>query len=538
MAFTFKHGDRPLDGYTIQRGVGRGGFGEVYYALSDGGKEVALKYLRDNPGIELRGVAQCLNLKSPHLVSIFDVKQNPAGDDFIVMEYVAGPSLRDLLIEEPEGLGLQKALYFLREIGQGLSYLHERGIVHRDLKPGNILCDEGRVKIGDYGLSKFITLSRHSAQTASVGTVHYMAPEVGSGSYSRGVDIYALGVILYEMLLGKVPYDGASMGEVVVKHLTAQPEVDALPTPFPSVIRKALAKDPKERFATVSEMLQAVFCEPNLEQSLSGFEPMSLTHAAARHHVKMPVAAGVPSAAVSSEATGLTPFSRGSGPQGEGDTSDATGSSDRSMARRRRLMVGLLIAGGVMLAFAPVSTVMNAIDDRVRGVDIAITCVFGALAIQAFVFSGILYSRLSPKRDRFDLPLQHAFDISRRADFEDMTTRFLGLLGYRLADHQGLLWRFKRGNKSGEWANDIRKYKTTLALALFETSNGYRVNCSVDVDAGWSCWVTQKEMRFLAGELRALQDMLQNEPASKDRRPAPGGIVSEPAFAAAGENSC
>ena len=86
MAFTFKHGDRPLEGYEIQRGVGRGGFGEVYYAISDGGREVALKYLREHPEVELRGISQCINLKSPHLVSIFDVKQNAEGDYFVIME--------------------------------------------------------------------------------------------------------------------------------------------------------------------------------------------------------------------------------------------------------------------------------------------------------------------------------------------------------------------------------------------------------------------------------------------------------------------
>ncbi|MCK6483556.1 MAG: protein kinase, partial [Phycisphaerae bacterium] len=138
MVFTLKQGDRPLEGYTIQRGVGRGGFGEVYHALSDGGKEVALKYLRDNPQVELRGVAHCLNLKNPHLVTIYDIKQNKAGEWFVVMEYVNGPSLRDLMIDAPRGLGVQKAAYFLREIGRGLAYLHDHGIVHRDMKPGNI----------------------------------------------------------------------------------------------------------------------------------------------------------------------------------------------------------------------------------------------------------------------------------------------------------------------------------------------------------------------------------------------------------------
>ncbi len=292
MSFRFQQGDRPLEGFTIQRAVGRGGFGEVYYALSDAGKEVALKYLRDNPGVELRGVAHCLNLKSPHLVSIHDVRQNPAGEWFVLMEYVAGPSLRELLLDAPGGLGPAKAAYFLREIGRGLTTLHDRGIVHRDLKPGNVFYDDGYVKIGDYGLSKYMAASQHSGQTISVGTVHYMAPEIGSGNYDRTIDIYALGVILYEMLLGKVPFAGATVGEILMKHLTAQPQVDALPAPFPDVIRKALSKDPKDRYATVADMIAAVFAAADLDASVAGFEPASLTRVA--HHAAKAVAVGVP----------------------------------------------------------------------------------------------------------------------------------------------------------------------------------------------------------------------------------------------------
>ena len=276
MAYTFKHGDRPVDGYTIQRAVGKGGFGEVYYAVSDGGREVAIKYLRDNPQIELRGVSHCINLKSPHLVSIFDVKKTVDDEYSIIMEYCSGPSLRDLLIAEPSGFEPQKAAFFVREIAKGLSYLHDRGIVHRDLKPGNIFYDDGYVKICDYGLSKFISVSRHSAQTASVGTVHYMAPEIGSGNYSRGVDIYALGVILYEMLLGKVPFEGSSMGEVLMKHLTTQPEVEHLPHPFGRVIRKALQKDPNDRYQTVDEMVEELLEVDEVRESLAGFSTQSL----------------------------------------------------------------------------------------------------------------------------------------------------------------------------------------------------------------------------------------------------------------------
>lgn len=289
MAYTFKHGDRILEGYTVQRAVGRGGFGEVYYAISDGGREVALKYLRDNPQVELRGVSHCINLKSPHLVSIFDVKKTDEDDYCIIMEYCSGPSLRDLLIAEPNGFAPEKAAFFLREIAKGLSYLHDRGIVHRDLKPGNIFYDDGYVKIGDYGLAKIITVSRHSAQTASVGTVHYMAPEIGSGNYSRGVDIYALGVILYEMLMGTVPFEGSTMAEVLMKHLTSQPEVDNLPQPFGRVIRKALEKDPKNRYQTVDEMVEELLGEEEVERSLAGFSPKSLDGAVRQAGAREPV---------------------------------------------------------------------------------------------------------------------------------------------------------------------------------------------------------------------------------------------------------
>ena len=95
--YTFGSGARPLDGYTIKRAIGRGGFGEVYYATSDSGKEVALKLILRNLDVERRGVMQCMNLKCPNLLTIFDMKTSDSGDTFVVMEYVAGPSLASVL---------------------------------------------------------------------------------------------------------------------------------------------------------------------------------------------------------------------------------------------------------------------------------------------------------------------------------------------------------------------------------------------------------------------------------------------------------
>jgi TM2 domain-containing membrane protein YozV len=285
--FRYQHGDRPLEGYTIQRALGRGGFGEVYYALADSGREVALKVLTSYEQIELRGIRQCMNLKSPHLVTIYDVKTNDLGQSFVIMEYVNGPSLRDLLNESPGGLGTQKAAFFLREIAKGLGHLHGCGIVHRDLKPGNIFFEDGYVKIGDYGLSKAMAASLHSGQTITVGTVHYMAPEVGAGRYDHSIDIYALGVMLYEMLSGQVPFFGQSPAEVLMKHLSDDVDLSGIDAPFDRVIRKALAKDPADRYPSVQAMVEDVFGAEHIQQSVSAFRPEELSMVAGRVAAKM-----------------------------------------------------------------------------------------------------------------------------------------------------------------------------------------------------------------------------------------------------------
>src|SRR5471032_68695 len=109
MKFTYRTGQKPLDGYTIKRGLGHGGFGEVYFALSDGGKEVALKLIRGHSDIEQRGIANCLNLKHPHLVHLYDLRTDAQGDRWLVMEYVQGESLGNILHRSPRGLAESQA---------------------------------------------------------------------------------------------------------------------------------------------------------------------------------------------------------------------------------------------------------------------------------------------------------------------------------------------------------------------------------------------------------------------------------------------
>ncbi|MCG8649925.1 MAG: serine/threonine protein kinase, partial [Pirellulales bacterium] len=255
---------------------------EVYYAVSDAGRQVALKAVQNYEEIELRGISHCMNLKSQHLVSIFDVKHGTDGTPWVIMEFVAGPSLRDILDESPRGIGAEKASFFVRELAKGLAYLHGAGVVHRDLKPHNVFFEEGVVKIGDYSLSKVITTSHRSGHTMTVGTVHYMAPEIGMGRYDKTVDIYALGVMLYEMLTGSPPYVGDSMGEVLMKHLSSEPDVSQLEEPFASVIRKAMQRDAADRYQSTEEMAAALQGVHSSADSLTGFGPASLSIVADR----------------------------------------------------------------------------------------------------------------------------------------------------------------------------------------------------------------------------------------------------------------
>lgn len=256
--FGYPSGSTPLEGYTIKRGIGVGGFGEVYFAVSDAGKEVALKRILRNVDIELRGVKQCLNLKHVHLVSLFDIRQDAHGQVWVVMEHVAGECLKDKLDRNPHGLPHDEVNFWTLGIGLGTAYLHDRGIVHRDLKPGNIFLDEGVVKIGDYGLSKFIARSQRVDQTQSVGTFHYMAPEISKGEYGREVDIYALGVMLFEMTTGTLPFLGETSQEIALKHLTATADLSPVPERYRSTVERCLRKDPAERFGRVEELLDSL----------------------------------------------------------------------------------------------------------------------------------------------------------------------------------------------------------------------------------------------------------------------------------------
>lgn len=258
MKFTYRWGQQPLAGFTIKRGLGQGGFGEVYFAVSDGGKEVALKLLvRGRTETELRGISNCLNLKHPNLVHLYDLRTDEREDHWLVMEYVQGEPLSGVLNRNTRGLPVAQAKEWFLQIARAVAYLHDHAVVHRDIKPGNVFVENGILKLGDYGLSKTVG-SASLTQSANVGTVYYMAPEVARGACTKQVDIYACGVMLYEMLTGELPFRGDSWAEVALRHQTDTPELNKLPGEYLAIVEKALHKKPELRYSDMEEMIRAV----------------------------------------------------------------------------------------------------------------------------------------------------------------------------------------------------------------------------------------------------------------------------------------
>ncbi len=262
---------RALGPYRITALIGSGGMAHVYRAVhTQLERQVALKVLRRDLALgtefpdRFRREAQAIaRLRHPHIVQIFDFDSTSA-PPYIVMELLEGDSLRTLLSDSAargDRLPADEAVRIALDALDGLAAAHAAGIIHRDLKPGNILFTrEGRAVLTDFGIALVSGDAGHTATGALMGTLIYMAPEQGlRGEAGVASDVYALGIILYELLTGRVPFEGDTPLGTLMKHVN-EPLPDprslnpTLPAPLVAVLERALAKTPADRFESAEAM--------------------------------------------------------------------------------------------------------------------------------------------------------------------------------------------------------------------------------------------------------------------------------------------
>lgn len=252
-----------IPGYEIVNKLGSGVFGEVYKARKESiGKFYAVKFLKVSDEKvseaifkELDGLRYFAQIDHPNLVSIED-KGEVMGIPYIVMGYGGDETLKRRLSQGP--IPITEATAIFKQVCAGVAALHEKSIIHFDLKPANVFMKGDHARVGDYGLSKLVSES-HNTMSIGRGTPYYMAPEMLRRRGDHRSDIYSLGVILFEMLTGQVPFTGDSEWEVLKKHET-EPVVcpPSMPQPYRGIIERAMQKDPTRRFASAGEILLAL----------------------------------------------------------------------------------------------------------------------------------------------------------------------------------------------------------------------------------------------------------------------------------------
>jgi serine/threonine protein kinase len=258
-----------LGRYRIVEMLGEGGMAQVFKAFQPGlERVVALKvlpeyYMRDERFLarfqrEAQAIAQ---LSHPNILPVYDFGRE--GDlTYIVMQYVDGGTLKDLLGQE---LRFERIGDLLGQVADALDYAHGQGILHRDVKPSNILIERGqRVLLSDFGLAKMVgSQEQITATGVGLGTPAYMSPEQGQGeTVDARTDVYALGVVLYEMTTGRVPFRAETPMAIIIKHVTAPLPLPrsinpAVPESVEQVILKALAKNKEDRYASAGAMMAA-----------------------------------------------------------------------------------------------------------------------------------------------------------------------------------------------------------------------------------------------------------------------------------------
>ncbi|MGZ5360069.1 MAG: Stk1 family PASTA domain-containing Ser/Thr kinase [Solirubrobacterales bacterium] len=254
--------------YRIEHKIGSGGMADVWLARdTELDRDVAVKVLHDRFAQDAefverfrREAQSAAGLQHPNVVSIYD-RGEFADTYFIAMEYVDGPQLKELI---RGGMETKDAVHFTRQILNAARFAHRKGIVHRDLKPQNVLIDEdGRARVADFGIARGGS-SDITATGSVMGTAQYLSPEQAQGKETTPrSDIYSIGVILYEALTGRVPFEGDSAVAVALKQVSEQPRRPSainpgVPPALDAVVMRALAKDPEARFNDADAFLKAL----------------------------------------------------------------------------------------------------------------------------------------------------------------------------------------------------------------------------------------------------------------------------------------
>ncbi|MCC6613737.1 MAG: protein kinase [Anaerolineae bacterium] len=260
--------------YEIIERLGRGGMAEVYKAYQTNlDRFVAIKilhaFLADDPEFKNRFEKEARNiakLKHANIVQVYDFENDTDNESYyMVMELVDGPTLKEvlaILTDNEQMMAVEEAVRIIRESAGALSYAHNLNMIHRDVKPANLMLDSNnRVVLTDFGIAKIVTGVQFTASGGMVGTPAYMAPEQGLGEQGdERSDLYSLGIIFYQMLTGKLPYDGDTPLAVILKHLnepvrSTREFREDVPETLDHIVMKLMAKDPNDRYQTATELI-------------------------------------------------------------------------------------------------------------------------------------------------------------------------------------------------------------------------------------------------------------------------------------------
>ena len=264
-------GDRIDERYHIVNPIAHGGMADVYEAYDAvTRKNVAIKVMRTEMLKDSKNITrfqrECIavaSLNSPYIVKVYG-QGTIEGRPYMVNEYVRGETLRDRLnFTSVHHLSLLEACEVMLQLTEGVQYIHEHGIVHCDLKPDNLFyLSDGSIKISDFGISTEI--GEKTKGDAVSGTVHYCAPEILMGKPSSPLsDIYSMGIVFYEILVGKIPFDGDNPEEIAIKQIKShfdEPSIamPSIPKSLDKIVVKACRKRPDERFQSAKEMHEAI----------------------------------------------------------------------------------------------------------------------------------------------------------------------------------------------------------------------------------------------------------------------------------------